>query len=260
MFGDIDPSWHDVTLEDLALHRSGAVDNLPASRPDLWEGLWVRDGADDRSTRAWFAEELLGQPAERPGGDFAYSNAGYILLGAALERTADRSWEDLMTTHLFEPLEMASCGFGPPRGRSPWGHTPGALGGWVAMDPRQSGSDNPSAFGPAGTVHCSLVDWGAFVALHLRGANGSSIVLDSAAFERMHLAVGIGTEAYGHGWVVETNSPAWVDGTLLFHGGSNTMWFAYMFLSPSQGRAWLAVTNAGLEAAAWDAIVTLATR
>ena len=57
---------------------------------------------------------------------FSYSNAGYIIVGAILERVSGKQWETLIRDRLFTPLKMTSAGFGPPSKSNqtdqPWGH------------------------------------------------------------------------------------------------------------------------------------------
>ena len=57
---------------------------------------------------------LKDAPANRPGSTYAYSNVGYALAGLMAEQVTGESWETLMRQRLFEPLGMASAGFGSP--------------------------------------------------------------------------------------------------------------------------------------------------
>ena len=56
-----------------------------------------------------------------------YSNQGYAIVGAMLEKLTGTPWETLITERLFKPLHMDSAGFGPPGTigavDQPWGHT-----------------------------------------------------------------------------------------------------------------------------------------
>jgi CubicO group peptidase (beta-lactamase class C family) len=97
----VHPGYKDVTLAMLLRHRGGVVANIER---------WPPDGARQRAVVA-----LLAQPPGKPG-TFSYSNASYIMVGAAIERALGGSWESLLRKQLFEPLGMRSCGFG--------GHSP----------------------------------------------------------------------------------------------------------------------------------------
>ena len=78
---------------------------------------------------------------------------------------------------------------------------------------------NPKALGPAGTVHCSLEDWGRYLAEHLKGARGEPTVLPlpASAWTTLH-APGLGS-SYALGWGVGQRT--WAGGTVLTHTGSN---------------------------------------
>ena len=238
---EVHPDWAAVTLEDLLAHRSGV-------RRDP-ERVW-RD-APPRELRAEIAAALLGAPPERPPRtETSYSNAGYLLAGALLERVMDASWEQLMRTELFEPLGMESAGFGAPDRKDTRGAPLEPRGHLANKDPIR-GFDNPAYYGPAGTVHASLGDWCRYLLLHLRGARGEPTALLSAgSFERLHAVHG---GDYALGWGVTTRGWAGREGAgpVLTHAGSNTRWFCVVWLAPERGFAAVAATNwAGDEASA----------
>jgi len=45
------------------------------------------------------------------------------------------------------------------------------------------------------------------------------------------------------GWIVTERG--WAGGSALTHGGSNTLWFATLWLAPAKDMAFFAATNAG---------------
>jgi hypothetical protein len=143
---------------------------------------------------------------------------------------------------------MASCGFGAPAApgqvNEPWGHTANG----APVDPGSGVADNPPSLGPAGTVHCSLQDWGKFLVAHLRGARGLStpLALDTAAYARLHTAP-TGAD-YAFGWEITTRP--WASGTVYTHNGSNTMFFATTWIAPARDRVFVSATNLGNDAAA----------
>jgi hypothetical protein len=121
----------------------------------------------------------------------------------------------------------------------PWGHHADGR----PQEPGPQG-DNPPAIGPAGTVHCSLTDYAAFLALHLRAGSGHPALLRPDTFRRLHGAEG---GAGAMGWLsVQRN---WAGGTALMHAGSNTMWYCVAWLAPAKGFAVAAATNQGGDAA-----------
>lgn len=237
-----------VTLELLLQHRGGIAGDLT---PDgLWQRLWDYRGEPSEG-RAMLVREVLQHPPIGPVGRYQYANAGYAIAGHIAERAAGQQWEQLIRARLFDPLQMTSAGFGPPGSAKsldqPRGH--GADGRPV---PPGREADNPALMGPAGNVHATVDDWAKFIALHLRGAAGDTELLKAASFARLHQARGgreePGDSAYAMGWGVTTRP--WAGGVALNHSGSNTMWFATTWLSPSRGFAVLVACNQGGDAGA----------
>ncbi len=245
----IDPGYAAVTLDQLLQHRGGLPANIP---PDIWAQMWSDGNRPDALSRAVLA--LLSRPPAQAPGTFVYANAGYMVAGAALERTVGDSWQQLISSQLWGPLGMASCGFGAPgtpgQVDQPWGHQTNADGSLTPLDPGNPSSDNPPALGPAGTVHCSLSDWGKFLALHLAGARGEPTALvTTATLQHLHTPPPGGN--YACGWGVYSRS--WAGGpagTALTHSGSNTLWYATAWLAPAKNLAFVTATNCASPAAA----------
>jgi CubicO group peptidase (beta-lactamase class C family) len=231
------PDFRSVTLSHLLTHRAG----LPHDAS--WWSLPGRTTTEKR--RAALTNLMAGPPLSKPGTVYAYSNVGYALAGLMTEQLTGQSWEDLMQHRLFEPLGMTSAGFGPPGGSGseridqPWGHR--ERGG--AVEPARR--DNPPCMGPAGTVHCSIPDWAKFAGLHLRAEQGKARLLKLATFKVLHTPPP--GQEYAGGWLVFERS--WAGGKALNHSGSNTMWYATVWLAPAREFATLVATNQGGDAA-----------
>lgn len=230
--------WGEVSVADLLRNRGRAPANL--DRDGLWAELWKREGSA-REQRTRLLHGVLSKPPEVPAGEYRYSNAGYAIVGALLERLDGRDFEALLTAELFEPLGATSLGFGPPGSSDvldqPRAHR-AVRGGLMALDPGPL-ADNPAAIAPASAVHGSLEDWARFVALHLAGARGEGALLSECTFRALHEPVG----DYAMGWIV--GSREWAGGRVLTHAGSNTMWYAVTWIAPERDLAVLAVTNRG---------------
>ena len=237
----MDVDFLDVTLVDLVCHRAG----IRANPSNL--GKLVFDLSSLVEQREEVALVVLSNPpVHPPKGNFLYSNTGFILAGHLAEVATGKPWEELIRTLLFEPLGMASAGFGAPGTEEscdqPRGH--GASGTPVEPGPR---ADNPRVLGPAGTVHASLADWAKYVQLHLRGARADvkvgEITLARETFARLHAPYPGKDPKYGYGWVFE--KPAWVTGggSGFWHNGSNTMWYCVTWLEPEKGMAVLVAAN-----------------
>ncbi len=243
----VHPDYRTATLSHLLTHRAGLPHDVP------W---WRLPGRTTTEQRLSIVRTCLSEPPHhRPGTTYEYSNVGYALAGLMAEVVADRSWEELMKERLFAPLEMSSAGFGPP-GRpgavdQPWGHR--AARGQV----RPVQWDNAPSLGPAGTVHCTIPDWARFAALHMAAARGRPRLLKAGTFRALHTPPPGGFD-YAGGWLVAQRT--WAGGRALTHNGSNTYWFATVWIAPALNLAFFSVTNQGdkvAETANDEAIVAL---
>lgn len=252
------PELLDVTLRELLHHTAGVTNDL--LRAPSWPSLRTAPGPLRERRRA-FAAELLGMAPGAARGAYAYSNGGYIVAGAMLEAATGELWEDLLRRELFAPLGMASSGFGPPGAPGvpdqPWGHE-SRNGQWVPLAPGLN-ADNPDVLGPAGTAHTTLADYAGYMMAHLAGARGGAGLVSPASFTTLHTAAP-GT-TYALGWGVAERS--WARGRVLQHSGSNTLWYAVVWIAPERNFAMFAATNAGGDPGARgtdDAIVALIRR
>ena len=80
------------------------------NRNDRWAG-WQRDHSEDSPTEqrlAFTKVALQRPPRSTPGTETFYTGDGYIVAGAMMERLTGLDWEQLVRTHLFDPLELRS--------------------------------------------------------------------------------------------------------------------------------------------------------
>lgn len=238
--GKMHQDYEAVTVEQLLQHRGGLSTSPPAK---AWEGAWQEKGSLLEQRAEFIAAALAEKPQATPGKEMIYSNQGYAIVGAMLEKIERKPWEQIVTEKLFKPLQMKSAGFGMPgtKGKldQPWGHTRANK----TNSPVQS--DNPPAISAAGRVHCSLDDFARFAQLHL-GVSAVPQLLKPATLKRLHTPPAGGE--YAGGWIV-VDRP-WAGGKAITHAGSNTMWYAVMWLAPNKQFAVISVTNVAGDTAA----------
>ncbi len=230
-----------VTLRQLLSHRGGF-----ASRSGAFDDAIAGFRGELSEQRAELVRySVATAPAYEPGTAFHYSDIGYCVAGAMLERATGKPWEELVEAYLAEPMNLQSLGFGAPGAMAPESAPRGHLlteAGLVALGVGP-GEDlaNPS-IGPAGTIHMSLRDWATFAQLQLRGARGEEVaLLSKAAFSELH-----GDsfhQGYGLGWFLAPST--WGSGTALTHSGSCGAWTAVLWILPEQNAALLLATNYG---------------
>jgi CubicO group peptidase (beta-lactamase class C family) len=229
-----DPSARSITILQLLSHVAGLPRNIDFDAIDT--SLPVRAQRIEAVKMA-----LQAKPLSVPGRKHLYSNIGYVIVGAIIERVLDTDWEAAMTENVFIPLKMSSAGFGglgtPGEIDQPWGHEaadkPDAENGPDA--------DNPEMIGPAGRVHCTIQDWALFVADQLRGSRGQSGLLKPQSYQMLQTTHFGGDYTLGWGAVWRL----WAGGKALNHAGSNGYYFALVWIAPAKDFAILVCTNEG---------------
>ena len=233
---EVHPAWRSIRIEAAMSHGAGILDAPLFGR--AWASAAYRDRRPVSVQRTEFARRILGSPPTGPVGAYNYSNAGYMLVGAAIERIAGTSWEQALASHVFQRLGLGSAGFFAPTGAQPWGHARTGSGGLRAVDPAGL-SDNPAVMGPSGQVHMSLPDYAKFLRLFLAQGGG---VLTRQSVEHLTAPQPLQGGDYALGW--EISRDPWGRGPILAHQGSNTLWHAVTYLAPARGIGFVGISNA----------------
>jgi D-alanyl-D-alanine carboxypeptidase len=238
---DLDPGWSAVTIDDVFVSQAGLPANL--TRSDMLTA-W-RDVRPIREQRTEVASRALARPPRRPG-RFRYSNLGYVVIGAAIERITDLSFESALTVHVLEPLGITSGGFGPPP--ELWGHGGRMLalgplgivdlGRGRPADPEVARSDNPPVLSPAGRLHLTLEDWARFHRVFLRG--GGELLRPETVERLLTPAPGTG-QRHALGWAPVRGAAEASFG----QQGSNTYWVATALIDRARERTAMVVCNEG---------------
>ena len=92
---DFHPNTRKTAITQLLSHTAG----LPANP----------EGAQKMLSRR---EVMIKGLAEKPSEGFLYSNFGYIIAGAVIEKILDATWEKAIQKHLFKPLGIKSMDIG----------------------------------------------------------------------------------------------------------------------------------------------------
>ncbi len=231
---EMDPAWRAVTIEHLLSHRSGLAANPGAG----WFISSRFDTASMTTQRTKLAKAFLSRPPPGEVGAFQYSNLGFMIAGAALDRIAadqgKRGYEALFLAQLAPKGE--GWGFGPPP-RGIEGHATGLFGGLKAQG-KGEGADNPPALAPAGTLHIPLKSHARFLSQFLK---------PDAALQKLLAPYPDEASDYALGWGVVTLEPL---GRVYTHNGSNTMWMSTVMLVPEAGLVVIVNTNSFSDAAA----------
>lgn len=257
----MDPGVRTVTLAQLLSHTGGFPSDNEAFG-NLLTQVMQREDADLDEMRYWMVQQWVKQPlASQPGTTFAYSNMGYTLVGAMLERATGTSWDELIHTRLFEPLELGSAMLGCQvtlgRVDAPLGHA--EVGGRLRPFHAGPSCDNPPVIGPAGIVSLSVLDFARWAAWNAAEGARRPTLVRPETLRKLHTQVisvplrhagKPGTPAqggYAMGW--GRVSVDWAPQALLQHTGSNTKNLAQVWVDVPHDFALVLVTNVGGERA-----------
>jgi CubicO group peptidase (beta-lactamase class C family) len=256
LVGKMSTGVKDITLQQLLSHTSGIPGDSMEHVPLISFSVTDEAGNLD-AMRYTLVTRLVPLPLHGvPGERFEYSNLGYTLAGAMMERVTGKTWEELVVARIFDPLKLTTAGFGPQsslgRVDAPLGHAAGKDGKMQAFLAGPWG-DNPLIIGPAGLAHMSVLDFATWAAWNAAEGRYGPPLARPETIRKLHTKVvdmppkpdaPVGTPSsggYGLGW--GTVSLPFAAEPLIFHGGSNNMNLAYIVLQPRQELGLVTMTN-----------------
>ena len=101
---DSPKAWEGVTIHHLLTHTSG----MPSYTDDFTYGLRMMMPETVKTMIARFRDKPLDF---KPGEKFHYSNSGYFLLGAIIEKVSGERYESFLKKVIFDPLGMHDTGY-----------------------------------------------------------------------------------------------------------------------------------------------------
>lgn len=226
-----------ITVHHLLTHTSGLTDQLGGD----YEALSREEMLD-----AALESELR----SAPGTEYYYSNLGYSILAAIVEKASGTSYERFLASHLFEPAGMRHTGYvlpewrpkqvaveydenGVPKGK-PFDHP------WAEDGPYWNLRGNG---GMLSTAH-DMFRWHEA----LRGDE----VLSKSAKDKMfkpHVPEEEGGDSYyGYGWVVSPTD----EGRIVWHDGGNGWSLGIMARFPDQDAMVFWVSNHAYKDGEWN--------
>lgn len=252
----MEPRLRTVTLDQLLSHTSG----FPSDNKEIVEYFMkamTQEGNLDEM-RYWLVQEWSKRPLESdPGTKFAYSNMGYTMAGSMIERIARKTWEELITERIFKPLKLKTAGLGSQSSLgkidAPLGHslTEGKVKAFLAGP----NGDVPPILGPAGIAHMSILDFALWAGWNVGEGKRGPALVNPETLRKLHTPVislplqkdaAPGTPPggkYGLGW---GELPVdWAPYPIIYHGGSNTMNLALIWLDTKLDFAMVMATNIG---------------
>lgn len=215
------PTTHEasfITLRDLVVHTSGLPRDVP-------ESIWQMP--NPRQARWAWLEKLKFN--NRPGIVAEYSNAAYLFLGDALEASARRPYDRLLSRYVFEPLALKDTTLSP---------SPAQCARLLSTSKPKC--DPAMASAASWGVYSTSSDVTRWLQALMRAPTGSPLgrtllpLVHRDQLKELRTLDFVGhTQAIAWGWIVmSAEGKRFVQKT---GGGSNTM--NYVIMSPENGKA-----------------------
>lgn len=230
-----DPRHREITVQQLLSHASG----MPDADDYRWYAPEEDDGALERYVRGLTGEKLLTAPGE----EYAYSNAGFEVLGDLIAKVSGQPFEDYVKRHILDPLAMRDSTFlrrevspdlaATPHFAAPLRVLPGAY-------------PYNRAHGPSSTLHSSVEEMSHWLIANLsRGSFHGQRILAPASYDLLwHPSLETGEEGWG-----EAAGLGWFLGTyrghrVLHHNGGDPGFESNIVLLPDAAAALVVLANA----------------
>jgi len=203
------PAWRKITVRHLLTHTSGL-------RQSIVPGTLFREVAD---------EEIIARAAKmplqfQPGENWSYSNIGYQLLGAIIQRSSGRTWPEEWRARIFLPLDMANT----QRMSASVKVGPRATGYMFA----DGGTISPGLYDPSGTAAGNALSTLGDLA-RWDSALGGDLILSQKMLEEMWRPCGLNrgkANWYGTGWFLDE----YKGHRIVYHGGDTVSGFTSLLM------------------------------
>jgi CubicO group peptidase (beta-lactamase class C family) len=225
----VPPDKNAITIHHLLTHTAGFAgdmgggDEVPIPREDL-------------------IAKVLAAPLETaPGERFEYSNEGYSLAGAIVERVSGQGYEAFLREHLFLPAGMNDTGYQLPawqEDRLPLGYGEDDRN-WGRVYKRGWLPDGPGWYLRAnGGIHASLDD---LYRWHVALATDKVLSTDAVRkYQTGYIPTRGGGERYAYGWGVDQTRRGT---TVISHNGGNGYFFTDFRRYSDENVVIIAMTN-----------------
>lgn len=219
-------SWKDISIRHLLTHTSGLTRYNPEADLRL-------DYTDNE-----LVEKLKSYPLDfQPGTAFKYSNTGYEMLGTILKKITRKSYDNLLKTYIFEPLDMHTARVIGNRNdiilNRAAGYDP-IENGKLKNEDYRSTTFNSSADGSLYFTVLDLAKWDkALYTTKLLNEKNMALLWSPTKLKDGK------TENYGLGWSMDT-----INGhRVIEHGGENSGFTAFITRFPDDKLTVIILTN-----------------
>ena len=242
---NIHSDYQEITISQILSHSAGL--------PQFWtdeevfniQNIIPKLRGSTSEKRKIFTKWNLSRQAPFIAGEHNYSNGGYIIIAAMLEKLTGKPYEELMEERVFIPLEINSAKFGYPflyDSIQPHRHMNRSNDGiGITMDAHARMPD--PIFNPCGYISISMEDFTKYIIFHTQAIKGEKTRINSSIIQELFIPKGRiddHSEA-AMGWQI-----IYVNGTKTFgHTGCEGTMRSAMSINPETGQAVVFLTNIG---------------
>lgn len=211
--------YENVTLYQLLTHTAG-IPNL-TEFPDFISTMDIPVSVSENIAK------FINRPLEfEPGSQFAYSNSGYILLGAVIENVSGQAYSQFIEDHIMSPLGMERSGY-LKKDRIT---NDIALGYWEAFERYPAMDIDMTVPYAAGGIYSTVNDLYKWI----QGLEEGKVI-NADSWRAMRTPEKSG---YGLGWGVNDR-----EGLIYVHGGAINGFSSFIFRDISKGTAVIILSN-----------------
>ncbi|MCV9387640.1 serine hydrolase [Reichenbachiella ulvae] len=206
-----------ITIHQLLTHTSG-ISNRTG-------GFRYNEASKEQFLKEFFESELQ----SKPGTNYQYANANYIILTAIIESVSGQTYGSFLNEYLFEPAQMESTGYKSINFSSErlahgyyYNRDEEQWADWGTTQQHLPYNDKHWYSIGKGDIHSSVED---LYKWHLALKNNAVLASETRlAQETPYVAENDkNTSFYGYGWAISQSSR---DTKIVAHNGSNGLYFA----------------------------------
>lgn len=227
-----------ITLSHLLTHTSGLPDRGPVR-----QFMATPSQKTPQQDRAKVVKDLAEvELSAKAGEKYEYSNLGYVLLGAIIDKCGKSPWEEQFKKRICQPLGIKHWSLGTVYpGAVPLQPYPHEADGKPI--PTSGVIDNPAVMNPSGRIRLSLGDYCLVLAETLKLARGDKGLVKPATAKKMFSSPYPASNHTLSGWSSNRRPPG--KGLMLGHEGSNVLNYCTVLFAVDDNLAVCVLTNQG---------------
>lgn len=240
----------DVQLLHLLTHTSGIADDADEAEGESYDELWAERPASSITQTADLLPLFAQKPRlAAPGEEANYVNAGYVLLGLALEGVTGLPYRELIEKQVFALLGMDDSGFTDRRTGEP------GLAEGGDIDDEGVWHSNDDAFPPLGNPDAGAQSTAADLITFLRAARDAKLLTAELTEEFTSPQIEVDEEiAYGFGFEFDIDEDGQVRSMYLDGVNPGASGIVRTYFGPTAADAIDVVVLSNSEDGAWDVI------